>query len=67
MLTSLHAGLDHILWVVNAYALALAVLVITAGRLGDTDRPRDLFVIGGVVFTVASAAACGLARDARTG
>jgi MFS family permease len=32
MITRLHASLDDILWVINAYALVLAVLVITAGR-----------------------------------
>ncbi len=31
MITRLHASLDDILWVINAYALVLAVLVITAG------------------------------------
>ena len=35
MITKLHASLDDILWVFNAYALVLAVLLITAGRLGD--------------------------------
>ncbi len=33
MITNLHASLDDVLWVINAYALVLAVLVITAGRL----------------------------------
>ncbi len=35
MISKLHASLDDILWVINAYALVLAVLLITAGRLGD--------------------------------
>ena len=35
MITKLHASLDDVLWVINAYALVLAVLLITAGRLGD--------------------------------
>lgn len=60
MLTKLHASLAGILWVVNAYALVLAVLLITAGRLGDLRGQRNLFMIGVVTFTVASAA-CGLA------
>src|SRR6266576_1269190 len=34
MINRLHASLDGVLWVLNAYALVLAVLVITAGRLG---------------------------------
>ena len=41
MITRLHASLDDVLWVINAYALVLAVLVITAGRLGDLIGPAD--------------------------
>src|SRR6202042_3556222 len=44
-------------------ALVLAVLVITAGRLGDLIGPRIMFAMGIAVFTVASAA-CGLAPSA---
>src|SRR6266498_1484463 len=40
MITKLHASLNDVLWVINAYALVLAVLVITAGRLGDLPEPR---------------------------
>jgi EmrB/QacA subfamily drug resistance transporter len=58
MITKLHASLDDILWVINAYALVLAVLVITAGRLGDLVGPRVLFTAGIALFTAASAA-CG--------
>ncbi len=58
MILKLHASLDDVLWVLNAYALVLAVLVITAGRLGDLLGPRTMFVAGIAVFTVASAA-CG--------
>jgi EmrB/QacA subfamily drug resistance transporter len=60
MIARLHASLDDILWVINAYALVLAVLVITAGRLGDLVGPRLMFGAGITVFTAASAA-CGLA------
>ena len=60
MIDKLHASLDDVLWVLNAYALVLAVLVITAGRLGDLLGPRTMFVAGIAVFTVASAA-CGFA------
>jgi MFS family permease len=35
----LHASLDQVLWVVNAYSLVYAVLLITAGRLGDVFGP----------------------------
>ncbi|MBV9448078.1 MAG: DHA2 family efflux MFS transporter permease subunit [Streptosporangiaceae bacterium] len=60
MITKLHASLDDVLWVLNAYALVLAVLVITAGRLGDLFGPRTMFAAGVALFTVASAA-CGFA------
>ncbi|HEV2258009.1 MAG TPA: DHA2 family efflux MFS transporter permease subunit [Streptosporangiaceae bacterium] len=63
MILKLHASLDGVLWVLNAYALVLAVLVITAGRLGDLLGPRTMFVAGIAVFTVASAA-CGFAPGA---
>ncbi len=59
MLTKLHASLDSILWVINGYALVLAALLITAGRLGDLRGQRNLFIAGVTVFTAASAA-CGL-------
>jgi EmrB/QacA subfamily drug resistance transporter len=60
MIDKLHASLDDVLWVLNAYALVLAVLVITAGRLGDLIGTRTMFVYGIAVFTAASAA-CGFA------
>ena len=62
MIAKLHASLDDILWVLNAYALVLAVLVITAGRLGDLIGPRPMFTAGIAVFTAASAA-CGFATS----
>src|SRR4051794_14017666 len=47
MIDKLHASLDEVLWVVNAYVLILAVLLITAGRLGDLRGQRTLFIGGG--------------------
>src|SRR2546425_2950940 len=61
--TGLNTTLDQILWVVNGYVLVYAVLLITAGRLGDLFGPRRLFIAGLVLFPLASAA-CGLAQDA---
>jgi EmrB/QacA subfamily drug resistance transporter len=60
--TALNASLDQILWVINGYILVYAVLLVTAGRLGDFFGQRNVFAIGVVVFTAASAA-CGLAQD----
>jgi EmrB/QacA subfamily drug resistance transporter len=63
MLVSLHATLDQILWVLNGYLLTLAVLLVTAGRLGDIWGQRNLFVAGLGMFTLASVV-CGLSQDA---
>jgi EmrB/QacA subfamily drug resistance transporter len=41
-------------WVMNAYLLAIAVLVITAGRLGDMFGRKRLFLIGMCVFALGS-------------
>jgi EmrB/QacA subfamily drug resistance transporter len=61
MLDKLNTSLDSILWVINAYVLVYAVLLITAGRLGDLYGPKQLFILGLVVFTLASIA-CGFAQ-----
>jgi EmrB/QacA subfamily drug resistance transporter len=61
MIDDLGASLDEILWVVNAYILVFAVLLITAGRLGDMWGPKRLFLGGLVLFTLASVG-CGLAQ-----
>jgi len=62
ILDGLHASLDQVLWVLNAYSLLYAVLLITSARLGDIYGPRNLFAVGVVIFTVASALS-GLAQD----
>ncbi|ALM82377.1 MFS transporter [Bordetella sp. N] len=53
------AGLQ---WVVNAYTLAFAALLLTSGSLGDRYGARRLYLCGLAIFTLASAA-CGLAGD----
>jgi EmrB/QacA subfamily drug resistance transporter len=60
MIDKLHASLDQILWVINGYALPLAALLITSGRLGDIFGPRNMFAAGITLFTLASIA-CGFA------
>jgi EmrB/QacA subfamily drug resistance transporter len=62
IIDTLHAGLDEILWVINAYTLTYAVLLITAGRLGDRYGRRNVFTVGLVIFTLSSIA-CGLAQN----
>ena len=58
----LDTGLSGLQWVVDAYTLALASVVLTAGALADRLGRRRLFTIGLVVFTLASAA-CAAAGD----
>jgi EmrB/QacA subfamily drug resistance transporter len=53
----LHTGLDGLKWVVDAYTLALAAVVLTTGSLADRLGRRKVFAAGMVVFTVTSAAA----------
>jgi len=62
MSAGLNTTLDQILWVLNAYILVYAVLLITAGRLGDLYGQRRLFAIGLFIFTVASAL-CGISQN----
>jgi EmrB/QacA subfamily drug resistance transporter len=62
MIDGLHASLDQVLWVLNGYILAYAVLLITTGRLGDMVGPKKLFMSGLVIFTLSSAA-CGIAQS----
>src|SRR5437764_13448987 len=56
----LNADLTGLQWVVDAYALALAALILTAGALADRFGRRLLFMMGVLVFTGASFL-CGIA------
>jgi EmrB/QacA subfamily drug resistance transporter len=58
----LNTGLGGLQWVVDAYTLALASVVLTAGALADRFGRRRLFMLGLVVFTLSSAA-CAAATD----
>ncbi|MGW4126066.1 MFS transporter [Nocardia sp. NPDC004711] len=50
----LHAGADIGLWVIDAYTLTFAALLLTAGRIGDRIGPRRAYQIGLAVLGVAS-------------
>src|SRR5438552_17624392 len=50
----LHASLTGLQWVVDAYAVTLAALILTAGALADRYGRRLVFMAGVVVFSVAS-------------
>src|SRR6202012_2265802 len=56
----LHVGVLGLQWVVDAYALAFASLLLSTGALGDRVGHRGMFVLGLALFTSASVA-CGLA------
>jgi EmrB/QacA subfamily drug resistance transporter len=60
-----HVGLSTLQWVVTAYALTLAGLLLLGGALGDRLGRRRIFVIGTIWFALASLA-CGVAPGAST-
>jgi EmrB/QacA subfamily drug resistance transporter len=59
----LHMSLSSLEWIVTAYALTFAALLITGGKLADLYGRRRIFTLGLVVFTLSSLA-CGLAPSA---
>jgi EmrB/QacA subfamily drug resistance transporter len=58
----LHASFTDLQWVVDAYTLTLAAVVLTAGSLADRLGRRRVFAIGLGIFSIASLVA-GLATD----
>jgi EmrB/QacA subfamily drug resistance transporter len=54
IMRDLHFPEGSLAWVINAYMFALGGLLLLAGRLGDCFGRRKLFLIGIVVFTLAS-------------
>lgn len=60
--SSLEASFSDLQWVVDAYALTLASLLLTSGSLADLYGRRRLFLVGLVVFTGASVL-CGAAAS----
>ncbi|BCB73725.1 MFS transporter [Phytohabitans flavus] len=61
----LDASFADLQWVMDAYALALAALLLAAGSLADRFGRRGTYLASLVIFAVASLA-CGLAPDAGT-
>ncbi|CAN5180301.1 MFS transporter [soil metagenome] len=57
----LNASVPQLQWVVNAYLLTLAALILVAGALGDRFGRRRVFLVGATWFGVASVL-CALAR-----
>lgn len=50
----LGGGVAELQWVVNAYTVAFAAFILTAGALGDRLGARRIFMIGFALFTAAS-------------
>ena len=59
---SLQSSFADLQWVVDAYALTLASLLLTAGSLADMYGRRRLYLVGLSLFTIASAL-CGAAQS----
>ncbi len=59
---SFGGGITGLQWVVSAYTLVLAALILTAGALGDRFGARRMLCTGFVVFTAASVL-CGLSTS----
>ena len=60
--SGLHASFSDVQWVLDAYALTLASLLLTSGVLADRYGRKRLFQIGLVIFTLGSLL-CGVAQD----
>jgi len=55
IMDGLKTDINSVIWVTSAYLLAYAVPLLVTGRLGDRFGPKNIYLIGLVVFTLASA------------
>jgi len=58
---SLNVSIYGLQWMVDAYTISVAAMLISAGAIGDRFGARKTFVLGMIVFSLASLA-CGLAK-----
>src|SRR5262249_4327108 len=62
--TNLNATVADVQWVIESYALLLSALLLVGGSLGDHYGRRRVFVLGVLIFAVASGL-CGFAASVR--
>lgn len=55
IMEGLNTDINTVIWVTSAYLLAYAVPLLVTGRLGDRFGPKNLYLIGLVLFTLSSA------------
>ncbi|HEY9155245.1 MAG TPA: MFS transporter [Opitutaceae bacterium] len=60
--SELAASVSSLQWVVNAYAVAFSVCLLTAGSIGDRLGAKKIYLAGFALFTLASVG-CGFSRD----
>ncbi len=56
------ASTSELQWIITGYAVAFGLMLVPAGRLGDSFGRKKIFLVGLVVFTVGSVG-CGLAQS----
>ncbi|WP_151483656.1 DHA2 family efflux MFS transporter permease subunit [Streptomyces albicerus] len=62
IMEGLNAGVSEVIWVTSAYLLTYAAPLLFTGRLGDRFGPKNVYLTGLVVFTLASLW-CGMAES----
>ncbi|GAA5226725.1 DHA2 family efflux MFS transporter permease subunit [Paeniglutamicibacter antarcticus] len=65
IMNGLATDINGVIWVNSAYLLAFAVPLLITGRMGDRFGPRNIYLVGLVIFTLSSLW-CGLSPDVGT-
>ncbi|WP_072687430.1 MFS transporter [Rhodococcus marinonascens] len=65
IMSALNTDINSVVWVTSAYLLAFAVPLLVTGRLGDRFGPKNIYMIGLILFTAASLW-CGLSDTVTT-
>jgi EmrB/QacA subfamily drug resistance transporter len=60
---SLHTTPETLQWTIDAYVLTFAVLILLGGKLGDRFGRKRMFLVGLLIFTLASAACAQATTD----